>query len=183
MLGTREGRGRLCRDVGRAWRAAQGTGASRTGHAGLTAQVTSRARTLRKGRGRAGLRRGRQAAASCDAPRARLRATGAMAAGQASGHDQATRRGHTSRARHAHTQRIRRASSGHGGRGAAPGAARNREERDGEEERKASSPWGAMTAQMGGSEARGAVFPCGWAMWGARVLGDMRGRREQGALG
>jgi hypothetical protein len=46
MLGTREGRGRPCRDIGRAW-------ASRTGHAGLAAEVASRARTLPIGRGRA----------------------------------------------------------------------------------------------------------------------------------
>jgi hypothetical protein len=46
MLGTREGHGRPCRDIGRAW-------ASRTGHAGLAAEVASRARTLPIGRGRA----------------------------------------------------------------------------------------------------------------------------------
>jgi hypothetical protein len=50
MLGTREGHGRPCRDVGHAW-------ASRAGHAGLAAQAASRVRTLRTGGAMPGIAR------------------------------------------------------------------------------------------------------------------------------
>jgi hypothetical protein len=51
-------------------------------------------------------------------------------------------------------------------------------------ERRASSPQGVTTARTGGSEARGAVVPCGWAMFRREsVLGDVGGRKGAGAPG
>jgi hypothetical protein len=116
MLGTREGRGRPCRDAGRAW-------TSRAGHgrvAGLMVVPSHGARRVRRARraGHAGHepRQGETALGTARTAQRALRAApGATRAtpGRATGTVAA---GYAGRARHARAQRARWASSGHGGR-------------------------------------------------------------------
>jgi hypothetical protein len=205
MLGTREGRGRPCRDIGHA-------GASRAGHVG----ESRRARPSRAGRAvpgrcaqrgatpgtacRAGLRWGHCACAV--APRAAPRALGrcelrcaACKATRHGRHCRGPRRSSTG-TRPGHTPRARQPSTPCPHAMNPPGELRpwRARCRAGHREKQRGERWGGggegdlttgvTTTRTGGSEVRGAAIPCGWAMWGGeRVLGDVRERREQGAPG